>query len=82
MGPGIATRHTAEQHHGLGNHQFRDAARVGERRVEHRQPERLGRCEVDLVGADAEAADDNELRGEVRQTARDTVYGRLPCSQP
>ena len=46
-----------------------DAARVRERRVEDRDAAPVGRSEIDLVGADAEAADREQPAG-VREDAR------------
>ena len=47
----------AREHDDLGDDELRDAARVRERRVEDRHAARVRRIEVDLVRADAEAAD-------------------------
>jgi hypothetical protein len=53
----VLLRDAAHQHHDLGEHQLGDAARVGEGRVEHRDAAARRGGQVDLVGADAEAAD-------------------------
>ncbi len=50
-----AVAELAGQHHDLREDHLGDRARVGERRVEHRDAVRVRRLEVDLVGADAEA---------------------------
>jgi hypothetical protein len=53
---GVLGRDAAQQQHHLGHHQFGDAARIRERRVEHRDAALLGCRQIHLVGADAEAA--------------------------
>src|SRR5690606_6190139 len=53
---GVARGHAAQQHDGLRQHQFGHAAGVGVGRVEHRHALASGSLQVDLVGADAEAA--------------------------
>src|SRR5690606_27211261 len=58
---GVLLRDAAHQHDRLGHHQLGDAAGVGVGRVEHRDAGQLRRLEVDLVGADAEAADGDQL---------------------
>jgi len=58
-----AFRRGTQQHHDLGNDQLGNTARVGERRIEHGDPERLGGAEVDLIRPDAEGAHRNEFRG-------------------
>ena len=62
---GVGARHDpAQQHDDLADHQFCHAARVGERRVEHRNPAPARGVEVHLVGADAETSDrDQPVRG-------------------
>ena len=47
----------------LGQRQFDDAAGVGERCVEHGNAASRSRREIDLVGADAERADRDQVRG-------------------
>jgi hypothetical protein len=51
----------SRQHDDLSNDQLRHTARVTKRRVEDGDTVLGGIFEVDLVGADAEAADDNEV---------------------
>jgi len=54
----------AQQHHDLADHEFRHAARIGERRVEHRNPAAARGVDIDLIGADAETSDrDQPVRG-------------------
>ncbi len=53
----------AHQHDDLAHHQFGDAAGIAVRRVEHRNAESAGHGQVDLIGADAEAADGHQLVG-------------------
>ena len=58
------------EHHGLGDDEFSDAARVRVRRVELRNAERFrGHVDIDLVRADAEAADANQAT-RVRENVR------------
>ncbi|GMA77673.1 hypothetical protein GCM10025880_40900 [Methylorubrum aminovorans] len=59
-----------KQHHDLADRQFGDAAGVREGRVEDRDAAGAGRVEIDLIGADAEAADRDEGRGGVEQARR------------
>jgi hypothetical protein len=59
-----------EKHDDLGDGQFGDAARVRERRVEHRDAAARGRVEVDLVRADREAPDRKQLVGAFENRAR------------
>ena len=54
---GIAFGHAPHQQDRLGDHQFRDTAGVGIGGVEHRHGAFVRLVEIDLVGADAEAAD-------------------------
>ncbi len=70
MGGGVAARDAAQQHDDLGQHQFGDAAGVGERRVEDRNAAVLRGVEIHLVGADAEAADADQARGVFEDLAR------------
>jgi hypothetical protein len=56
-----AVRELARQTDDLGDGEFGDGARVGEGRVEDGYAELCGRLEVDLVRADAEAADNDEV---------------------
>ena len=60
------------QHHGLGNGQFRDAARVGERGVEHRDARVAGGIEIDLIGSDREAADRDQRAHAVERLCVET----------
>src|SRR5262249_9035774 len=61
MREGVPLGDAAHQQDNFGQHQFRHAARVRERRVKDRNAAILRRLEVDLVGADAETADAGEL---------------------
>ena len=65
-----AREDAAQQHDDLADDEFGDAAGVGERRVEHRNAEPLGRVEIDLVGADAEAADGDQPVGRLEHLRR------------
>lgn len=47
----------------FSNDQFRDTSRVGERRVEDADTSPSSVVEINLVGADAEAADDKQVFG-------------------
>ncbi|MCY1551597.1 hypothetical protein D9M68_879390 [compost metagenome] len=67
--PAAAVRHcalfgyTAQQQDGFAQHQLGHRAGVGERGVEHCDAS-LARChQIHLVGADAEAADGDQLGG-------------------
>ena len=57
-----AVDHAAQQHHDLGEGEFRDAASVAEGAVEDGHAAVRGGVEIDLVRADAEAADRGERR--------------------
>jgi hypothetical protein len=59
----VLLRDAAGQHDRLGDDQFGHAAGVGIGRVEHRDAGQLGRVQVDLVGADAEAAHRDQALG-------------------
>ena len=65
MRVGVAKRDPAHQQDGFGEHQFGYAAGVRKGRVENGDAALLGRVEVDLIGADAEAADAHQLLGAV-----------------
>ena len=52
-----AVAEVAREHHDLGHDELGHAARVRERRVEDRDSAAVRAREIDLVGADAEAAD-------------------------
>ena len=68
----------ARQHDDLGDHQLDDAAGVGVRRVEDRDAA-LGRGgQVDLVGADAEAADRQQVRRVLEHARGDRGVGADP----
>ena len=60
---GVLFGDAAQQHDDFGQHQFGDAAGVGEGGVEDRDATSGGGGEVDLIGADAEAADGEQVRG-------------------
>jgi hypothetical protein len=51
------------EHHRLGQNQLGDAAGVAEGGVEDRHAVGVGRAQIDLVGADAEAADGEQTGG-------------------
>jgi hypothetical protein len=57
MAQRVFLRNATREHDGFGDDEFGDAARVRVGRIEHRYAERLCSIGVDLVGADAEAAD-------------------------
>ena len=63
MRRGVLLGHPAEEQDHLSDHQFGDAPGVGVRGVEDRHAALFGGLEVDLVGADAEGADGQELAG-------------------
>ncbi|KPX97577.1 Uncharacterized protein ALO61_05256 [Pseudomonas savastanoi pv. nerii] len=68
----VLLRDTAQQQDRLGQHQFCYRAGVGVGRIEHCNTA-LTRCiEVNLVGADAEAADGNQFLGAIEQ-----LFGQL-----
>ena len=60
----------AGQHDDLADHQLHDAAGVGVRRVEDRDAALGRRDQVDLVGADAEAADRQQVGRRVEHARR------------
>ncbi|CAM4433948.1 hypothetical protein STPA111741_17515 [Stenotrophomonas pavanii] len=63
MALGVLLRNATGQHDRLGDHQLGHAAGVGVGRIEHRDAGQLGRVQVDLVGADAEAAHRDQALG-------------------
>lgn len=65
----------ARERNDLRNNQLRDATRVAERRVEHGDSIVRSILEVDLVRADAEAADDNEVFGFSENARRELRFG-------
>jgi len=69
MAQRVPLRDAAQQHDGLGDHQLGHAAGVGVGRVEHRDAQPLGLGQVDLVGADAEAAGGDQLAGMAQHLA-------------
>ena len=68
----------AGQRQHLAQHQLDDAPRVREGRVEHRHAVRGRRRQVDLVGADAEAADRQQVVGCVEDALRHLGVGPDP----
>ncbi len=62
---GVLFRDAAQQQDGLGQHQLGHRAGVGIGGVEHGDAALAGGVQVDLVGADAEAADGDQLLGAV-----------------
>ncbi len=58
---GVSFRDTAQQQQQFANYQLRHGTGVGERRVKDRDTAFGGSVQVDLVGADAEAANSNQL---------------------
>ena len=62
MYPLIAPGQATQQTENVGNHQLGDRARIGIRRVEHRDAQCLGTIQGHLIGADAEAADRLQMR--------------------
>ncbi len=61
----VLLRDAAQQQDGLGQHQFGHRTGVGVRCVEDGDATLAGCCQVDLVGADAEAADGDQFLGAV-----------------
>ncbi|MCY1210298.1 hypothetical protein D9M72_219820 [compost metagenome] len=57
----VLFRNPAQQQDGFAQHQFGDRAGVREGRIEYRDAALHGRVQVDLVGADAEAAHDAQV---------------------
>ncbi len=72
MAGGVLFRDAAQQQDGFGQHQLGHGAGVGVGCVEHRDAALAGGVEVDLVGADAEAADGDQFLGGVED-----VFGEL-----
>ncbi len=68
-------RQPPRQRDDLADDELDDAARVGVRRVEDRDAPLRGRGEVDLVGADAEAADRQQVRRPVEHRLGDRRVG-------
>ena len=60
----------AHQHHDLAQRQLGDGARVGKRRIEHRNATMRRRFQIHLVGADAEAADGEKPIGRFQHLGR------------
>jgi hypothetical protein len=63
MAFGVFLRNATGQHDRLGDDQLGHAAGIGVGRVEHRDAGQFGRVQVDLVGADAEAAHRHQALG-------------------
>ncbi len=61
VGGGVLGRNTAHQANDFGQHQFGNRTRVGIRCIEHGNAASPGGVELNLVGADAEAAYGGEL---------------------
>ena len=59
----------------FGQHQFRDAARIGKGRVENRNAALFGRVQIHLIGADAEAAHAGEARRALEELAIEVGRG-------
>ena len=55
-------RDASQEHDNFGQHQFSNAAGVGEWRVKRRNAALSGRIEIDLISADAEASDADQAR--------------------
>ena len=70
MGLGRFGKDAPIEHHGFGNGQFRDRARVRERRVEHGDARPVGRDKIDLIGADRKASDSHEPIGGLEDLRR------------
>ena len=51
----------AHQHHGFAHNQFGDASRVGIRRIKYWDSLFGCRCQVNLIGADAKAANSGQI---------------------
>ena len=71
-------RQPSRQGDDLADHQLDDAAGVGVRRVEDRDAALGGAGQVDLVGADAEAADRDQVGGRLQHPRRDVGVGADP----
>ena len=71
-------RQPARQRDDLADHQLDDAAGVGVRRVEDRDAPLRSPGQVYLVGADAEAADRDQVPGRVEHPRRDVGVGADP----
>jgi hypothetical protein len=72
---GVLHRQPAGHGDDLGQRELDHAARVGERGVEHRDPAPARRGQVDLVHADAERADRDQVRGLVQDPRGDLGAG-------
>jgi len=70
-----AFRELAGKSDDLADHEFSHRARVGEGRVEDADAVFRGIFEVDLVGADAEAADDDQVLGVFEDVGRELGFG-------
>ena len=62
MSGGIALRDAAQQQDNLGQRQLGHAAGIGKWRIEHRNATPLGHGQIDLIGANAKAANPNQPR--------------------
>ena len=78
MALGVFLGDTAQQQQDLAQYQFGDRTGVGEGCVEDRNAADLGRFQLDLVGADAEAADGDQLVGGVEHLLGDLGSGAQP----
>ena len=77
----VALRNAAHQQDDFRQHQFRHAARIRKRRVEHRDAVLLRRLEIHLIGADAEAPHRDQPRRAASNTAAvNCVDERMPTT--
>ena len=78
MRPGRFGNDPPQQHDDLADHQLRDAAGVGEWRIEDGNPHAARGVDVDLVGSDVEATDRNQPVGRLDDPRIDCVRERIP----
>ena len=85
---GIFLGDATHQHDDLRQHQLGHASGVGKRSVEHRNAQAHGRIQIDLVGANAKAANGGQLRGffqyggrQLRARAKAHKMRALQCRQ-
>ena len=68
----------AQQQNSLGQHQFGHRAGVRKRRIEHRNTAFTGGVQVNLVGANAKAADRRQLVGTSENVSGELGAGTNP----
>src|SRR3546814_16864045 len=72
MAGGVLLRNAAQEQDGFGQYQFGHRTGIGVGRVEYRDTALAGGVQVDLVGADAETADGDQLLGRIED-----LFGEL-----